>query len=277
MNHNMKKKNTQEENNISLSGKVIDKETIVKNWLPRYTGMPLEMFKKHILLVNFKHYLKSFSEHYNVPIYGEDKAMQVASYDDITIINFGMGSANAATVMDLLTAIKPKACLFLGKCGSLKDKISVGSLLLPIGAIRGEGTSNDYFPEVVPALPAFQLQRAVSHIIKRYEQEYFTGTIYTTNRRVWEHDEDFKKKLHDMRATAIDMETATIFITGFHNDIPTGALLLVSDQPMTPEGIKTENSDKAVTGNFSLLHLKIGMDSLKQIRDSGESVKHLKY
>jgi AMP nucleosidase len=274
--HNMKNKNIQVELELNEKNQVT-KKSIVDNWLPRYTGMPLEKFGKHVLLVNFKHYLQSFSEHYGVEIYGQDRAMQAATHDDITIINFGMGSANAATVMDLLTAISPKACLFLGKCGSLKDKIPVGSLLLPIGAIRGEGASNDYLPEAVPALPAFQLQRAVSHIIKRYEQEYFTGTIYTTNRRVWEHDEDFKKKLSLMRATAIDMETATIFVTGFHNDIPTGALLLVSDQPMTPEGIKTENSDKNLTSNFSLLHLKIGMDSLKQIRDSGESVKHLKY
>lgn len=255
----------------------IDKNSIVKNWLPRYTGMPIEMFGKYILLVNFKHYIQSFSEHYGVPIYGEDKAMQACSFNDITIINFGMGSANAATVMDLLTAIKPKACLFLGKCGSLKDKIPVGALLLPIGAIRGEGTSNDYLPPEVPALPSFQLERAVSHIIKQYRQDYFSGTVYTTNRRVWEHDDNFKEHLVNVRATAIDMETATVFITGFHNEIPTGALLLVSDQPMTPEGIKTENSDKNVTSNFSLLHLKIGMDSLKQIRDSGESVKHLKY
>ncbi len=255
----------------------VTKHSIVRNWLPRYTGMPLEEFGKYILLVNFRHYIQSFSEHYKSKIYGEDKAMQACTHDDITIINFGMGSANAATVMDLLTAIKPKACLFLGKCGSLKDKITVGSMLLPIGAIRGEGTSNDYLSPLVPALPAFQLERAASHIIKQYKQDYFSGTVYTTNRRVWEHDDEFKKQLIDMRATAIDMETATIFIAGFHNDIPTGALLLVSDQPMTPDGIKTEHSDKNVTSNFSLLHLKIGMDSLKQIRDSGESVKHLKY
>lgn len=255
----------------------VKRSSIVKNWLPRYTGMPLDKFGKYILLVNFRHYIQSFSEHYGAEIFGEEKAMQACTHNDITIINFGMGSANAATIMDLLTAISPKACLFLGKCGSLKDKIPVGGLLLPIGAIRGEGTSNDYLPPEVPALPAFQLERAVSHIIKRYKQDYFSGTVYTTNRRVWEHDDNFKEHLVNMRATAIDMETATVFITGFHNDIPTGALLLVSDQPMTPEGIKTEESDKNVTSNFSLVHLKIGMDSLKQIRDSGESVKHLKY
>ncbi len=257
--------------------KHIEKKTIVDNWLPRYTGLPLDGFGKHILLVNFRHYLESFASLYNVPIYGNDKAMQVATYNDISIINFGMGSPNAATVMDLLTAINPKAVLFLGKCGSLKSNIPVGSLLLPIGAIRGEGTSNDYFPPEVPALPSFQIERAVSHIIKNNEKDYFSGTVYTTNRRVWEHDIEFKEYLTKIRATSIDMETATIFSIGFHNQIQTGALLLVSDQPMTPDGVKTDKSDRVVTASYGEWHLRIGIESLEHIATSGESLKHLKF
>lgn len=257
--------------------KKADKDQIVKNWLPRYTGMPLEKFGKYILLVNFRHYLNKFAHMHNAEIYGEHLSMQAVTAEGITLINFGMGSPNAATIMDLLTAIKPEACLFLGKCGSLKNKIPVGSLILPIGAIRGEGTSNDYLPPEVPALPAFQVQRAVSHIIKAQNQDYFSGVVYTTNRRVWEHNMDFKYYLKKVHATAIDMETATIFVTGFNNDIPTGALLLVSDQPMTPEGIKTAHSDKHVTENFADLHLQLGIDGLKQIMEKGDSVRHLQF
>jgi len=251
-------------------------EDLAKVNLPRYTGMPLEKFGQYILLCNFKHYMQSFCEHYNVQIFGEDKPMQAATANNITFINFGIGSSNAALIMDALTAIKPKAVLFLGKCGSLKDKIDVGDYIVPIGAIRGEGTSDDYMHPLVPSIPALALERAVSHVIKAYHQDYFSGVIYTTNRRMWEHDKVFKEKLTSMKATGIDMETATIFTVGFKNDIPTGALLLVSDKPMTPKGIKTEASDKIVTQNYSLLQLKIGMDTLKQIINSGESVKHLK-
>jgi len=203
--------------------------------------------------------------------------MQCATAEGITIINFGMGSATAATVMDLITAIHPKAALFLGKCGGLKKKNKIGDLILPIAAIRGEGTSEDYFPSEVPALPAFALQKAVSTTIRDHDLDYWTGTIYTTNRRVWEHDEDFKHYLEKIRAMAIDMETATIFTVGFYNEIPTGALLLVSDQPMTPEGVKTEESDKKVTQNFVETHLQIGIDSLKQLINNGHTVKHLHF
>jgi len=253
------------------------KEEIVKNWLPRYTGLPLEEFGKYILLVNFSNYVHMFAEMNGTRVCCEDKPMPNATADGITIINFGMGSANAATVMDLLSAIKPKAALFLGKCGWLKRTNKLGDLILPIAAIRGEGTSNDYFPPEVPALPAFNLQKAVSTTIRNYHHDYWTGTVYSTNRRVWEHDEEFKKYLVRIRAMAVDMETATIFTTGFYNKIPSGALLLVSDQPMTPDGIKTAESDQHVTEDFAALHLRIGIDSLKEIINDGLTVKHLRF
>ncbi len=251
------------------------RSAIVRNWLPRYTGVPLTGFGDYILLTNFQRYVQLFAEQHQVPVCGHDKPMPSATADRITIINFGMGSAPAATVMDLLSAISPKAVLFLGKCGGIKHRAEVGDLILPIAAIRGEGTSNDYFPPEVPALPAFALQKAISTTIREYKRDYWTGTVYTTNRRVWEHDTAFKAYLKRIRAMAIDMETATIFMTGFFNEIPTGALLLVSDQPMTPEGVKTAASDAAVDEHHVADHLRIGIDSLKQLIHQGLTVKHL--
>jgi len=254
------------------------KEEIVLNWLPRYTGRPLEEFGKFILLTNFSNYLQLFSQwHDNAPIYGLDKPMQSVTADGITIINFGMGSPVAATIMDLLSAITPSAVLFLGKAGGIKKKNNIGDLMLPIAAIRGEGTSGDYFPLEVPALPAFALQKAISTSIRDHELDYWTGTVYTTNRRVWEHDKQFKKYLKQIRVMAVDMETATIFSVGFANKIPTGALLLISDQPMVPEGVKTAESDSKVTGEYVETHLKIGIESLQQIIQNKQTVKHLKF
>ncbi len=252
------------------------KQDIVENWLPRYTGVPLNQFGEYILLTNFDNYVTQFAEWHNVPVQGTDRAMLSATAEGITIINFGMGSPNAATIMDCLSAIKPKATLFLGKCGGLKRN-EIGDLILPIAAIRGEGTSNDYFPPEVPALPSFALQKAISTTIRDNNQDYWTGTVYTTNRRVWEWDEEFKAYLRKIRVMAIDMETATIFSTAFSNKIPTGALLLISDQPMVPEGVKTEASDHVVTKNFVEIQLKIGIDSLKQLINNGMTVKHLRY
>ncbi len=253
------------------------KEEIVKDWLPRYTGCPLDKFGEYILLTNFNHYLELFAEWNNAEIVNPHVQMPCATADGITMINFGMGSANAATIMDLLSAIMPKAALFLGKCGGLKKKNKVGDLIIPIAAIRSEGTSDDYLPAEVPALPAFKLQMAVSSSIRNFHSDYYTGTVFTTNKRVWEYDERFKKYLRKTRAMAIDMETATIFTVGFTNEIPSGALLLVTDQPMISAGIKTSKSDSLVTEKFVDDHVKIGITALKEIKDNAESVKHLRF
>ena len=249
------------------------KEEIVANWLPRYTGQPLEHFGQYILLTNFQLYVEMFSQRFEVPVMGGDRNMPSATAEGITIINFGMGSPNAATVMDLLSAVSPKGVLFLGKCGGLKAKNKLGDLILPIAAIRSDGTSNDYLPPEIPALPAFNLQRAVSHVIRIKGLDYWTGTVFTTNKRVWEYDERFKKYLEKTRAMAIDMETATIFIVGFANSIPSGALLLVSDQPMISSGVKTEASDKRVTSMYVENHLNIGIESLLEIKNNGQDRK----
>lgn len=253
----------------------MEKKDIVNDWLPRYTGRELKDFTPYILLTNFQKYVELFAEWNDTEIVGEDYPMPNASANGITIINFGMGSPNAATIMDLLSAIDPAAVLFLGKCGGLKKKNMLGDFILPIAAIRGEGTSNDYLPAEVPALPAFMLQKAVSNAIAIKEHTYWSGTVLTTNKRVWEYDERFKKYLRKTRAMAIDMETATIFLVGFANEIPTGALLLVSDQPMIADGVKTSKSDQKVTQMFVERHLKVGITALEEIISGKHSVKHL--
>ncbi|MEJ6710676.1 MAG: AMP nucleosidase [Flavobacteriales bacterium] len=252
-----------------------NKDEIVKNWLPRYTGIEIEDMSDYVLLTNFQHYLNEFASIHQCKINGMDKAMPNATANGVTMINFSMGSANAATIMDLLSATNPKAVLFLGKCGGLKKKNKLGDFILPIAAIRGEGTSDDYLPAEVPALPSFALQKAISTTIRNFEKDYWTGTVYTTNRRVWEHDQEFKDYLIETRCMGIDMETATLFTVGFANQIPCGALLLVSDQPMVPEGVKTSESDKKVTQEFVQNHIQIGIKSLMELKNNGLTVKHL--
>jgi len=257
---------------------MVDRLQITKNWLPRYTGMPLDNFGEYILLTNFRHYVDMFANMFCCDIQGESKPMQAATNSDgLTIVNFGIGSANAATIMDLLSAIKPKGVLFLGKCGGLKKSAEIGHFILPNAAIRGEGTSNDYFPAEVPALPSFKLHKFVSEKILELGHDYRTGVVYSTNRRIWEHDQAFREKLQKLTSIGIDMETATIFIVGHYNVIARGALLLVSDVPLTPEGVKTEESDQIVTQKWADSHLKIGINAMTEIGEKGERIKHFLY
>ncbi len=251
---------------------------IAKNWLPRYSGTQIDEFGDYMLITNFQNYVNNFAEKFNCEIKGKDKPMQTATNNNgLSIINFGIGSANAATIMDLLIARQPKGVLFLGKCGGLKESTELGHFILPTAAIRGEGTSKDYMPPEVPALPSFKLNKFVSSKIIERGFEYRTGVIYTTNRRLWEWDIEFKNYLRKLGAIGIDMETATIFIVGYANQIARGALLLVSDLPMVPEGVKTEESDKIVTNKFVDVHLEIGIEAMTDIGSKGEQIKHFRY
>jgi len=251
---------------------------IAKNWLPRYTGTQIDEFGDYMLLTNFNNYVTKFADQFRCDIKGTGKPMQTATNSNgLTIINFGIGSANAATIMDLLIARRPKGVLFLGKCGGLKSSTEIGHFILPIAAIRGEGTSDDYMPKEVPALPSFKLHKFISDKIISHNHEYRTGVVYSTNRRVWEWDNNFKNYLKKLYTIGIDMETATLFIVGLVNQIPRGALLLVSDLPMIPEGIKTEASDKKVNEQYLDLHLKIGIEAMTEIDKMGEQIKHFVY
>ena len=254
------------------------KEIIAHDWLPRYTGTAVDEFGDYVLLTNFKSYVDGFAKRFDCEIRGADRPMQTATNDHgLSIVNFGIGTANAATIMDLLTARTPKGVLFLGKCGGLKKSTEIGHFILPIAAIRGEGTSDDYFPPEVPALPSFKLHKFVSEKMVEEGFEYRTGVVYTTNRRMWEHDQAFLARLRNLTAIAIDMETATVFIVGHYNGIARGALLLVSDVPTTPDGVKTSASDQQVTEQWSDHHLDLGVKAMSDIAVEGEAIKHFTF
>jgi AMP nucleosidase len=257
---------------------MVTKLDLAKEWLPRYTGMPIDSFGDWVLLTNFENYFIRFVTQFDCDVFGAGRPMQAATNSDgLTMVTFGIGSPNAATIMDLLSARQPRGVLFLGKCGGLKHSTEIGQFILPIAAIRGEGTSNDYLHPMVPALPSFKLHKFVSEKLVERGLEYRTGVVYTTNRRVWEHDEGFRNQLREMTAIAIDMETATIFVAGHRNQIARGALLLVSDLPLTPEGVKTEESDRQVTREWADVHLELGITSLSEIDQKGETIKHFQY
>jgi len=257
---------------------MVDKLSIARDWLPRYTGMELSGFGDYILLTNFQHYLEAFAARFGCEIRGSDRPMPAATCGDgLTMVNFGIGTANAATIMDLLSARVPRAVLFLGKCGGLRQSTEIGHFILPIAAIRGEGTSNDYFPPEVPALPSFKLHKFVSEKIVAHGHDYRSGVVYTTNRRMWEHDRDFIDRIEAMTPVAIDMETATLFIVGHANEIARGALLLVSDLPLAPDGITTEATEREVTSLWAQDHLEIGIEAMQEIGARGEKIKHFRY
>ena len=252
---------------------------IAANMLERYTGTAPEDFQKQIILTNFQHYLDRFSVLCQDAYITEGSAMNAVHSPEmgVSIIDFSIGSPNAALIIEILATAEPKAVLFLGLTGGLHRSLKVGDFILPTAAIRDEGSSKHFMPQQVPALPTFKIQKFVSQMLVESNLDYRTGVIHTTDYRFWEFDEVFKEQLYDERALAIEMETATLFSVGFASKVPIGALLLVSDVPLQKDGIKTKSSANMVFQKFADLHIEIGLKSMSEIAKRGEHIRHYRW
>jgi AMP nucleosidase len=256
-----------------------NKWKIAADMLERYTGTAPAEFQKQIILTNFNYYLERFSSLCGDALKTSGSAMTAvhSKTKGVSIINFSIGSPNAALIIEILATIDPKAVLFLGLTGGLHRSLKLGDFILPTAAIRDEGASRHFMPPQVPAMPTFKIQKFVSQIIVENGFDYRTGVIHTTDYRFWEFDEKFKAQLYDERVLGIDMETATLFSVGFASKVPIGALLLVSDLPLTKNGIKTKKSANAVFKDFTDLHIDIGVKAMSEIAERGEEIRHYRW
>lgn len=253
-----------------------EKRRIAIDMLERYTGHNFEDFQKQVILTNFHYYVERFNVILDDSHYTQGSAFKASSSKKaaVTIIEFGVGSAMAALIGELLAVVKPKAVLFLGLCGSVHPSLKVGDFILPIASIRAEGVSRHFLPPQVPALPTFKVQKFVSQLLVEHGHDYRTGTIHSTDFRFWEFDEKFKLNLIEERVLAVEMETAALFTTCFVSKVNIGALLLVSDCPLKPGGIKTKKSAKAVFKKFTDVHIELGIEAMADIADRGENIRH---
>ncbi len=252
------------------------KKRIAIDMLERYTGHDLKDFQEQIILTNFHYYMERFNILLDDANYTQGSAFKASSSKKakVTIVEFGVGSAMAALIGELLAVVEPKAVLFLGLCGSVHPSLKVGDFILPIAAIRAEGVSNHFLPPQVPALPTFKVQKFVSQILVEHNYEYRTGTIHSTDFRFWEFDERFKNNVVEERVLAVEMETAALFTTCFVSKVNIGALLLVSDTPMKKGGIKTKKSASAVFKKYTDIHIELGIEAMADIAERGEKVRH---
>lgn len=240
---------------------------IARQTLERYSGCAASEFRSNLILTNFPKYVEYFSKTRKVPLL-EGSMFKVAHSldDDVSILDFKIGSPAAALVVDVCSFLPIRASMLLGMCGGLRRRYQVGDYLVPVASIRGEGTSDFYFPIEVPALANFLMQRAATEVLDLEKALYHIGITYTTNMRFWEFNEEFKTRLKNTKAQGIEMECATLFAASYKRKFTLGALLLVSDLPLNQDGIKTKQSSQWVYDNFMADHVEKGIKILKHAR-----------
>jgi AMP nucleosidase len=257
----------------------VEKRKIAIDMLERYTGHDIKDFQPQIILTNFHYYYDRFLKLLPDCHGTKGSAFAAASSPSakVTIIEFGIGSAMAVLIMELVAVIEPKAVIFLGMTGGTHSSLSVGDFILPIGAIRADSVSTYFMPIQVPALPTFKIQKFASQVLVEHGIDYRTGVVHTTDLRFWEFDENFKRNLYEERVIGVDMECAALFTAGFASKVSVGALLLVSDTPLKRGGIKTKKSASKVFKSYADLHIELGIEIMADIAERGDTIRQYKW
>jgi AMP nucleosidase len=244
-------------------------EKIAIDTLERYSGSDAKDFQPYLLLTNFPRYVQHFAEARNLPVI-EGSMFKVchSPEEKITILDFKIGSPAAALVIDLVAFLPIRAALLLGMCGGLRKHYKIGDYFVPVAGIRGEGTSDFYFPNEVPAMANFLVQKCVTNLLEEEKDTYHIGITHTTNKRFWEFNKAFINRLETTRPQAIEMECATLFMASYYHKFPLGALLLISDLPLGKDGIKTKESSNTVYREFTAGHVEKGVRILKLLDKS---------
>ena len=238
-----------------------------KDTLERYSGSKAEEFQPGLLLTNFPKYVDYFAKTRNVAVH-EGSMFKVAHCpeEQVSILDFKIGSPAAALVVDLCSFLDTKAAVLLGMCAGLRRRYKVGDYLVPVASIRDEGTSDFYFPKEVPALANFLMQKAVTHVLDAQGTPYHIGITYSSNIRFWEFNEPFIHKLKATKAHGYEMECATLFTASYKRKFTLGALLLISDLPLNENGYKTKKSSAHVFETYMADHVENGVKILEQAR-----------
>jgi AMP nucleosidase len=246
----------------------------IRQTLERYTNCKLEDFCSHILITNFRRYIEAFSSRTGCEIHqGNFRVVNVPELD-CSMIDFGIGSPQAALVINGLAYLDNlKSVVMLGMCGGIDDILEVGDFVVPTAAIRGEGSSRHYLPVEFPAIPAMSVNLLCLGAVKSRQFTPRCGIVYTTDRRLWEFDDEFVACLRNQRILAIEMELATLFSVAYRYEVPIGSIMLVSDMPLQRRGIKDKKLHEEIYENHMDVHLDIALDSVANLKERWPEVE----
>jgi AMP nucleosidase len=255
-------------------GMHIKEHDYVRQTLERYTNCKLSDICDHVLITNFKKYILRFQEKTQGK-YSEGNFRVVnAKKLNCTMIDFGIGSPQAALIINCLAYLGHlKTVIMLGMCGGIDDILEEGDFIVPSAAIRGEGTSRHYLPPEFPAVPASSVNLYCIGALRQIRHTPRCGIIYTTDRRLWEFDDDFVVYLRQQRILAIDMELATLFSVAYRYEVPIGSIMLVSDMPLQRRGIKDKQKQDEIFSNYMETHLDLALDAVDNISSNWREVK----
>jgi len=243
---------------------VLKEHEYARNTIERYTDCQVQDFQSHILLTNFNKYVECFSDKTSGRVHESNFHTVHVPEMNCTLINFGIGSPQAALVMHCLAFLDDiKSVVMLGMCGGIDDVLKIGDFVIPAACIRAEGSSKHYLPTEFPAIPTFAINKTCFKTVRDMGFKPRSGLFYTTDRRMWEFDDDFVEYLRTHRIMGIEMELATLYSIAYTYQVPIGSIMLVSDMPLQRRGIKSKESQDEIFADYMDLHVDMAIQTVK--------------
>lgn len=241
--------------------------------LSHYTGTPAESFQRHVLFTNYAMHVESFLERFPDAERPDRDGVQMPAYhhpreggDGVTLVNIGVGPANAKTVTDHLAVLRPDTMIMIGHCGGLRNRQELGDFVLATAYQRADHVLDEVLPADVPVIPSLRLNGYLMDALRTAAATWRPGVVHTTDNRNWEFNQAATlARMRVARAVAVDMESATIAANGFRYRIPNATLLCVSDKPLHHEP-KLAGGARAFYEASKRKHLGIALDAVERVR-----------
>lgn len=241
--------------------------------LSHYCGTPAESFAPHILFTNYAMHVDAFRERFPDAEGPTRDGVQMPAWhhrtatgDGVSLVNIGVGPANAKTITDHLAVLRPDTMIMIGHCGGLRNHQRPGDFVLATSYLRADHVLDEVLPPTVPVIPNHWLNRFLLDALEERRATYRLGVVCTTGNRNWEfHQGPTLAAVRVARCLAIDMESATVAANGFRYRIPNATLLCVSDKPLHASP-KLASNAAAFYEASKRQHLGIALDCLERVR-----------
>ncbi|MFV0525173.1 MAG: AMP nucleosidase [Acidimicrobiales bacterium] len=240
--------------------------------LSHYTGTPPAAFQRHVLFTNYRMHVDAFLDRFPDAQRPDRDGVQMPAYHHpgpdgrgVSLVEIGVGPANAKTITDHLAVLRPDAMIMIGHCGGLRNHQALGDFVLATSYVRADHVMDEVLPLTVPVIPTQRLNRFLLAELEDRDVVFRMGAVYTTDNRNWEFDQAEAVRSMDLaRCVAVDMESATIAANGFRYRIPNATLLGVSDKPRHAAP-KLQGAAREFYESSKRQHLDIALGALEQV------------
>ncbi len=188
----------------------------------------------------------------------------------VTVTSTGIGGPSAAIAVEELYQCGAHTMMRIGSCASTSPKVRIGDVVIPNGAVRMEGTGDHYLPLEFPAVPDFQMVKALESAAMKLGYPYNIGVTITKDSFYTEVSPETKPVYYELKekwnsyrsggATNTSMECSTLFLVAASLGIRMSSVMINAT-----EFDVYSNDDKDYPRDWEHRAIQVGIEGMRQM------------